>query len=163
MADYGEPNDVGSLVPRWVNASGYFDATTRPTLGQVQGWVNEVSELINVILSSYGFAIPVTQARAVLMLDMFVNQEVAAIVEGVNGSGRFGPTGKQVGKAGRFALVTKDVQEFIEAIAVGLEQMGVTRTYSLAANVGYRGTDEDGNDIAPLFQRSAFGNQVVSG
>lgn len=163
MADYGEPNDVGSLVPRWVNTSGHFDATTRPTLGQVQGWVNEVSEMLNVILSAYGFTIPVTHSRALLMLNMFVNQEVAAICEGVNGSGRFGPTGKQVGKAGRFALMTKDVQEFIDAISIGLEQMGVPRTYSLASNIGYRGTDEDGNDIAPLFQRSDFGNQVISG
>lgn len=158
---YGHPDDIAALTPRWATSSAIFDSTTRPTLGQVQNWVNQVSAMVNAILSQYGFTIPVTQTDAVEMLNLFVNEEVAAMVEGVNGSGRFGPTTKAPGKRGRFAVITEDIIGFIEAIATGLEQMGVSRTYTFAEGAGYRGTDEDGNDIAPLFQRSAFGNEVI--
>lgn len=160
---YGHPNDIAAMVPRWANSSKLFDASTRPTLGEVETWVNQVSGVLNVILAQFGFSIPVTQADALEMLELFVNQEVAAITEGVNGSGRFGPTSKQVGKQGRFAIITGDVRDFVESVATGLERLGVTRTHSFASGIGYRGTDENGDTVEPLFQRAAFGNTVISG
>ena len=81
------------------------------------------------MLAQNGFAVPVSQADAKLMLDYFVNEESAAIVEGINGSGRFGPSVKRKGASGRFALIVEDVQLFLETNAVGIERLGVPRTY----------------------------------
>jgi hypothetical protein len=97
---YGDTTEIIAIVPRYGN-DGVFDATTRPTMNQVESIVDQVSGVVNTILAAQGFAIPISQATAKLMLDFFVNEEVAAIVEGINGSGRFGPTAKRPGGEGR--------------------------------------------------------------
>ena len=157
---YGDTAEVAALVPRHTAPGGkIFTQTTRPTLAQVESWVDQVSAVVNSILAQNGFStIPVTQADAKLMLDYFVNEEVAAICEGVNGSGRFGPTAKRGGNRGRFAVIVEDVQAFIEAHAVGIERLGVPRPSEPLAGISYRDTDEGGDDTAPIFQRGAFGN-----
>lgn len=155
---YGDTDEIAALVPRYATQGTKFDLTTRPTLAQVESLCDQVSAMLNAVMSQYGFSIPVTDADAVLLLDLFVNQEVAAIAEGINGSGRFGPTTKTGGGGGRFALITDDVQSFVESNAIGLERLGATRTYDPIAGISYRDTDEGGDDTAPIFQRDAFGN-----
>ena len=154
---YGSTGGVAGLTPRYATSSGVFDATTRPTLTQVESYIDQVSATINVMLARLGFSIPVSNAQGVLMLALFVNEEVAQIVEGINGSGRFGPGQKQIGRS-RYQLITADVQEFIDTNAEGLEAIGATRTTSDVGAVGFRDTDERGNETGPIFQRSGFGN-----
>jgi hypothetical protein len=154
---YGLADDVASLVPRWGNAVGTFDATTRPTLVTVERSINQISGLVNAILSQYGFSIPVTQADVKLTLDLFVDQEVAAIVEGINGSGKFGPTSKQGGGKGRFTVIQDDVQKFIETNAPGFERLGANRPYVPSSSILYRDTDLSGDDVPHLFPREGFG------
>jgi hypothetical protein len=155
---YGDPKEVAALVPRIASPAGIFDTETRPTISKVEGLCDQVSAILNTILAQNGFDIPVTDADAVLMLDYFVNEEVASIAEGINGSGRFGPTTKRSGPQGRFALVLDDVQNFIDTMAVGLERLGATRSSDPMAGISYRATDEGGDDVSPIFQRDAFGN-----
>lgn len=154
---YGDTGEVASLVPRYASAGGAFDLTTRPTISQVESFCDQVSALLNALLAQHGFSIPVTNSDAVLMLDLFVNQEVASIVEGVNGIGRFGPTAKNA-SGSRFTMIMSDVMDFVKSNAIGLERLGATRTYDPIAGIGYRGQDEGGDDTAPIFQRDAFGN-----
>jgi hypothetical protein len=156
---YGTTGDVAALTPRYANTSGVFDANTRPTLTQVERQMDLVSGLVNALLAEAGFTIPVTQADVVLSLAFFVEQETAAIVEGINGSGRFGPTTKSEGGKGRFALIMDDVKAFIEANTVGFERLGAARNYSATSGLAYRDTDERGNPMFPLFQRAAFGDE----
>ncbi len=153
---YGDTDEIAALIPRRAS-SGSFDETTRPTLAQLESIVNQVSAVVNAVLSQAGFSIPISQADAKLILDLFVNQEAAAIVEGINGSGRFGPTAKK-SVGGRFAIITSDIKDFILEQAVGLERLGATRTYDPIAGIGYRSTDVSGDSISPIFQREAFGN-----
>jgi hypothetical protein len=153
---YGSAAGVGALVPRYAGSTGGFDTTTRPTLAQVEALIDQVSSLINMILSKEGFAIPVVQADAKLALTIFSQEEVAAICEGINGSGRFGPTTKSPGKS-RFSLITDDIQDFIESNSIGFEALGASRPVSTAGSIGFRDTDESGHPTFPIFQRDAFG------
>ena len=116
-----------------------------------------MSGTLNSILSQEGFSIPVIQADVKLMLDMFVNQEVAAIVEGINGSGRFGPSSKKVAQS-RFQMIFDDAKAFIESNAVGMARLGATRSNTAITSIAYRDGDEGGNAVGPIFQRSGFGN-----
>ena len=59
---------------------------------------------------------------------------------------------------GRFNIILNDVKEFIEAQAVGIERLGASRAYDPIAGIGYRSTDNSGDDTFPIFQREAFGN-----
>jgi hypothetical protein len=154
---YGSVSGVAVLVPRYANTSVAFDLTTRPVLAVVENQIDQISGLVNAILAEAGFSIPVYQVDVRMALDFFVTQEVAAIVEGINGSGRFGPTSKSEGKKGRFALIMDDVKAFIEANTIGFERMGATRSYSATSGLAFRDTDERGNATFPIFQRDSFG------
>ena len=122
---YGSTSGVAELTPRYANASFVFDTTTRPTLATVEAQINQVSALANSILASALFVTPITQADAKLALDIFVNEEVAAIVEGINGSGRFGPTTKEPGQS-RFGIIMDDLKSFVQANKQGFVNLGVT-------------------------------------
>lgn len=157
---YGDTGEIAGMVPRYANAAGSFDAATRPALAQVESYCDQVSALLNAMLAQKGFAIPVTDSDAKLMLDLFVNQEVASIAEGINGSGRFGPTAQgRTGIGSRFNIIMSDVQDFVDSNAIGLERLGATRTYDPISGISYRSTDETGDDTAPLFQRKMYGQR----
>jgi hypothetical protein len=155
---YGSTAGVAALVPRWAGTAGDFTPSTRPSLAYVESLVDSVSAMLNAMLAEAGFTVPVTAASVVLALDLFVNEEVAAICDGINGSGRFGPTSKAAGNKGRFALLLDDVKAFVAGQAVGFERMGAVRAYTISSGIGYRNTDESGRATAPIFQRAAFGN-----
>ena len=48
---------------------------------------------------------------------------VAAMVEGANGSGRFGPTAPNQRAQSRFAIIRMDVMNFIDSLLIGNETM----------------------------------------
>ena len=157
---YGSTGGVSALTPRLANASSVFDTTTTPTLLQVQTFLDEVSGMLNILLAEQGFSTPITQADCVHALDLFANQEAAAICEGVRGSGRFGPgVGKGTPK-GRFAILGDDVANFVEKYAAGFERMGAARTYDRMSGLGYRSADEAGDAVPPLTQRKGYGDDA---
>lgn len=156
---YGDTSEIAAYCSNWVNASGLFDTTTTPTLLQVESWADQVSSALNSILREHGFVTPVTNADVKLMLDLFVNEEVAMIVEGVHGIGRFGPEarGRSSGAKSRNQLILEDARVFISDNQAGMGLMGATRNITTSGGIGYRGTDQSGDEATPLFQREQFG------
>lgn len=154
---YGSAAGVASYVPRYANGSATFDTATRPKLDQVESLINQISSLVNAILASNGFGIPITQADVVLAITIFIEQEVAAIAEGINGSGRFGPTTKTPGKS-RFQIIMEDIAAFVLEHADGFENLGAARDQSTGMEILTRGVDAAGKESFPIFQREAFGN-----
>jgi hypothetical protein len=155
---YGDTSEIAAQVPKHAGTAGTFSTTTRPTLLGLESIVDQLSAIINAMLADAGFQIPISQADAKLMLDMFVNQEAAEIVRGINGYGRFGPTPGKQKPIGWWAVMSGDVEAFINKFMAGIERLGATRTYSQTAGLATRGTDERGNDTFPIFQRDGFGN-----
>lgn len=155
---YGDTGEIAALVPRYTDsATKLFDADSTPTLTTIESYVDQVSGILNSYLAQEGFTIPVSQADAKLALDLFVNQEVAAIAEGINGSGRFGPTAQSKGRgAGRFSVIMDEAKAFIEANKTGFENLGAARSKDTTSYIGYRDTDNAGNDTFPIFQRDGF-------
>jgi len=155
---YGSLQNVASRTPRRAEG-GTFTVATKPTDLQVENFLDEISALLNSMMARHGFVIPVTQADVKLVITGFVCDEVAAIVEGVNGSGRFGPQSKsKLASKSKFALVMDDVTAFLEINAFGFEAMGATRTTSIGSQLSYRNINEAGDAIEPIFQRTQFGN-----
>ncbi len=154
---YGSASGVASYVPRYANGSATFDTNTRPKLVQVENFLDQISSLVNTILASNGFHIPVTQADAKLAITIFIEQEVAAIAEGINGSGRFGPTTKTPNRS-RFQIIMEDIDAFILEHADGFENLGAQRDQPTGMEILTRGVDAAGKESFPIFQRGAFGN-----
>jgi len=165
MPDYGDAANVASLTPRHANASGVFDGTTRPTITYVSTMLTQVSAALNSILAEYGFSTPITADDSddvKYLLDLFANEEVAAMVEGINGSGRFGPTTKAPHKRGRWAVIMDDARSFVDGQAIGFERLGCTRTQPQLYGLTYRQYDESGDEVVPLTQREGFGEDYVN-
>lgn len=159
MADYGTTTGVGALVPMFSGASQDFTDTTRPTEAQVTLLLTQISGMVNSILAQAGFSTPIATPTDVnAALDAFVESMVADVVLGINGSGRFGPKSKQLEKSSRWDLILQDVTAFVEGNSVGWERLGATRTQQQADSIGYRGSDESGDEIHPIFQRKGFAN-----
>lgn len=159
---YGTTENVGALVPRYVSGTGDFDESTKPRLEHVENFIDQVSALCNAILAREGFSIPLTNADAVLVMESFVESEVAAIVEGVNGSGRFGPTARKgSGGGSRWGIVWKDVAAFVAGFASGLANMGETKARA-SLNILTRDVNDAGDEVFPIFQREAFDNVFVN-
>lgn len=154
---YGTLAGVGALVPRYSGAGLDFAATTRPNAGQVEAWINQTSAILNAVLATAGFAIPVVQADAALVCANFVTEEVAGIVESVNVAGKRGPTERESRTRPSGGIMQRAIT-FVELHTAGLERLGATRTDDKAQNIAYRDADERGNATAPLFQRAAFGD-----
>jgi len=148
---YGSATGIAVRVPRWSNG-GTFDGTTNPTLTQAEGLIDEVSALINVHLQELDFDIPISQADAKLIMDMFVNDEVSSIILGIHGSGRFAPkAGKSAGTGeSRFVRILNDFKEFLQTHQYGLSKLGVEGGSSLQIKSSY---DED---VKPLLSRDTL-------
>lgn len=159
MADYGTLGGVGALVPTISGDAHDFATTTNPAAATVTRLLEQISGVIDSVLSEYGFATPIsTPAKVNAALDGFVDQEVAAIVAGLRGSGRFGPSSKSLAKQGYMGMISKDVADFIELSKTGFELLGAARLVDDAEGIGARTSDASGDETHPIFQREAFGN-----
>lgn len=125
MADYGSLTDIAAIVPRYANEAGEFTTQTRPTEAQVTTHLTQICAMLNGVLADEGFSTPITESDVTPMLDAFVNQEVAEIVEGVNGSGRFGSRDDN-STSSRFSIINADIRAFISMTRTGLARMGAT-------------------------------------
>lgn len=87
---YGTAAGVAALVPMHGTASTTFDASTSPTITTVEGWIDDLSDVINTILDDYGYDVPAT-GRLATWLKLFVQQEVAAQIRALYQRTRRGP------------------------------------------------------------------------
>src|SRR5687767_3023399 len=96
---YGTPAGVAALTKQWTD-DGQFtdlcildcleDQTTNPTLSEVNTWLTQISDTMDVALNGAGFIAPVTTpTRAINMITVIVEQYVADLVKYVNNTGRF--------------------------------------------------------------------------
>jgi len=147
---YGSAAEVAAMVPQYTS-SGSFSTATRPTLVQVEKFIDRVFALVNTVLAQLGFAVPVSQADAKLALDHFVVEEVAELCEAVNRAGRFAQGALQ--SRSRFDIVFDDCLNYLRKYAEGLEALGATRTRDMTYGLSYWDTDDAGDEIEPIFDR----------
>ena len=154
---YGSVAEVEALVPRWTN-DGVFDTVARPTLAQVERFIDRVSSIVNTVLAEQGFSIPVINADAKMVLAQFVTLQVADLCNMVNSAGRFFSE-KQVSNP--WKELFSDANDFLAAHADGLALLGATRTREGLNGLATVDQDESGNAIVPFFDRKQFGNKTT--
>ena len=153
---YGTVAEVQALTGRYL-ASGAYTTGTRPTLAQVETFIDNASATLNVMLAKAGFAIPITQATAKAACGEIVVEVVVDMCHAANSTGRFF-TQKALDRGiAPMKALRQEMAEWVEMQAPGLEQLGATRTYSLLDGIGFRDTDEAGDETFPIFQRKGFG------
>lgn len=159
---YGTAANVAALTPRFADAgTGLFTTTTRPTLAAVENKMAQLSAMIDALLAENGYTVPVTDSDVTPMLAAFVEEQTASMVIQTNGSLVQGPITSSNGAVmGWWSYMTREVKDFLGTVVNGLERMGATRSSGISTAISFRETDSAGNEIAPLFQRGAYGNVV---
>jgi len=159
-SSYGSVAEVAALCTMYTS-SGTFSASTRPTLTQVETFVDRVSGILNVILAREGFATPVSQADAKLAMDDFAVEHAAYLCHAANRAGPYVPGNEQLRGRTAFEVIRQAAADFIEEMAAGLEALGATRTRVGTYGLGCRTEAEGGDELTPFFQGEMGGNEVV--
>lgn len=154
---YGSASNVAALVPKFASNNA-FDSSTRPTLTQVENWINEYSAVVNTLLAEQGFTIPVSQADGVLMLGALVESAVADCAEYANRTGRFFSDAASERGLSISKILRSEIAAWINDHAKGFENLGVARSTESSFDIAYRESDQSGDAVPPLFERKAFGN-----
>jgi len=155
---YGSAAEVAALSQMWT-ASGVFSTTTRPTLAQVESFIDQISGIMNIALSKQGFSIPITQEDAVMAIKSITNQLVSDLVQAANSSGRFFTDRALAAGISPLMMIRREISDWVLDQATGLVNLGVPQVGSTSTDyIGFRDTDDGGDSIQPIFQRKGFGN-----
>lgn len=158
MVDYSSVAKVAVMCSKHTN-EGVFDGTTRPSSTEVGDLLDQVNDTINTMLAGEGFETPVTQTTVKSMLDGLAQAYTSDMVKATHSAGRFF-TDKRLKNKNPMTVISDELAKWISARATGMEKLGATRNESLASGIGFRGEDDSGNIIEPMFQRDSFGNVV---
>jgi len=123
---YGTAAGVGALSALWSD-SGTFTASTRPTLTVVNGWLDDVSALVDTALSDQGFTVPITVAGVIKELDLLVEGIVKDLCDYSHGAGRFFSERAIDAGLSPFMTIDKEVHAWVNRKSVGFENQGVPK------------------------------------
>jgi hypothetical protein len=141
-----------------------FDAATRPTLTEVEKFIDRSSALLNVALAAAGFSPSAIYANAVAKLacDDWVTMRGVKYVELTQRG-----TGYNADEGSRTAAFDNDAKQFVEDMADGFVNLGIAQgAASTSAGLSFTGmTVEsqrsdpgDSSKAQPLFTRKGFDN-----
>lgn len=145
---YGTVDEVVAFTRHLLDGNSTFVTTTRPTLANVEKFIDRASACINIALYSEGFAPSAVYANAVakLVCDDWVVAMATKYVELTQRG-----TGYSANEGSRTAAFTlqEDAHEFVCANALGFQRAGVTRSVQLSAGLEYTGLDAQDDRADP--------------
>lgn len=163
---YSSVAEVTAYVRPLLDGQSSFNSTTRPTLTELEKFIDRASAHLNVALSCSGFAPASVYANstAKLTLDDWVTLRAAQYVELTHRGVGYDEEG-----SGRSLLLSmsEEAEKFIEQFAQGLVNLGIERSVRLSDGLIYTGLDaqdnrSDASDTSveqPLFKRRMFENE----
>ena len=155
---YGDANNVAASCTMWTNTSGLFDETTTPKKSQVENWIEQLSGVADIALRQYGFtATPVTDTTVIGMLSFLIEGLVADLCHASHRAGRFySERAIKIG-ANVQTIIGKEILAWVAENVEGLVLLNVERE-EIAEGIGFKDTNEAGDELFPIFQREAFAN-----
>lgn len=157
---YGSVAEVMALTRHLLDGAAQFSAQTRPTLTEVEGFIDRWSAALNVALINREVTTPVSNAVVKLVCDQWVIRQAAAEVELTQRGAGFSEaedSRAQALRPGRLDTVA-------DSIAAALLQLGVTTQGRASSGLTFTGLpaqgerpDSDNADYEqPLFSRRQF-------
>lgn len=156
MSDYGTAAGVALIARKYANNSQAFDGSTIPTLTQVNTWLDQVCSQLNASLADARFSIPITATAVTPMLDMFVNRQVALMVEALHLSHRAGPV---VSNARNQSVTVGDILAGLPAAADAFVRKNDGGIEALGAG---RATTQTTMGSVPMMRRDGYSQDVDS-
>jgi len=160
---YGTVAEVLAFTRHLLDGETTFNSTTRPTLTEVEKFVDRASGYMNMALEAHGFSSPLTNTTAMLPVADWVVERSAEQVEMTQrGVGYNDPEGSRVSV---FRRLYSDAMEFVEDNMLAFKHLGITQDYQLSDGLAFTALDDQGSRAdpedtsleQPLFTRRKFG------
>lgn len=128
---YGTVIEVRALTRHLLDGHANFDTETRPTLADVETFIDRASGVLNAALASEGFGVPITNTTAKLACTEWVTIHVARAVELTQrGTGYSEADGSRIA-----GFSQKSAMAWVKEMAPALQGLGL----STASNPAHEG------------------------
>jgi hypothetical protein len=162
---FSSVDEVKGYTRHLLDGHSTFDALTRPTLTEVEKFIDRSSALLNLALASAGFNPSDIYSNAVAKLacDDWVTMRAVKYVELTQRG-----TGYNADEGSRTAAFQNDAAEFVDAMTYGFVNLGIEQGISsTSAGLNFTALDaeslrqdpSDSSKAQPMFTRKGFDNQ----
>lgn len=135
-----------------------FGPDTRPTLAEVERFIDRRSSLLNACLAEYGYTVPVAGPQAAVdILAYFVTQGAAADAEMTARAAGSSAEGGEDRRERMFLAEFGRACAFIASAAFASLGAPQARPSSAIAGIAFGGRTRTGRPLRPVFGRTAFG------
>jgi len=164
---FSSANEVTAFTRHLLAGQSAYNSTTRPTLTEVEKFIDRASGVLNAAIAREGFAPSAVYANstAKLACDDYVAQEAAKQVEMTQRG--VGYSSQEGSRVSAFNMKRKSAYEFISEQKLGFIRLGIAQNYKVSDGLAFTGLDaqderSDPDDTAleqPKFVRSQWDNQ----
>lgn len=161
-ASYGSVDGVAAYVAHLLPTSATtFSAVTRPTIAQVESFLDQQSAKLNAWLAMAGYAVPVTATTAARVLANFANLGAAGLCELTQRAAGVEAEGTNQ-RENKFLAEFEKARGFIEG--GGLAALGAAQTNAGPGIAGFAvgGRARGNGRLQPIFTRASFGNNPTA-
>jgi len=167
---YSSTTAVLALSRSLLNGETAFNSTTQPTAAEVEGFIDEVSGILNMALRSHGWspANITANSTAKLACDSWVRGKTVSYVNLTQPYQGF--EASDVNPASFIYKLSGSANDFVQSMSLGFDQEGITRTNRPSDGLIFTGQtaqrdrlDRDDSSLEqPLFARRQFDSGGVS-
>ena len=132
--------EITAYTRHLLDGETLFNSTTRPTVTELETFIDRASGVLNVAIAGEGFTPSAVygNSTAKLSCDDWVTQKATKYVELTQrGTGYSAEEGS---RTAAFSM-TKDAQEFAEANAIGFIQLSIVQGIKLSDGLAFTGLD----------------------
>jgi len=159
---YSNIADIVAVTRHLLDGGVSYTPNTKPTLIEVEAFIDDVSSDLNDAIASHGFTVPISTAGPKRSCDLWVRSKVAALVELTQRGTGF--DGEEDSRYGSLWNLFDEAYEWVAKRADGWKAQGVTTTEDSSDSLAYTGlynhdqrTDPDSTTIEqPMFRRRQF-------
>ena len=165
---YGSVNEVRAYTRHMLDGDQNFGANTRPSLPDVEKFIDRASGLLNVALNIEGLTTPVTNSTALMACDDWVVNHSAAFVEMTQRGA--GYDGTENTRPGSFLKLNQSAAEFAKTNALGFKRLGVGVSHKMSDGLQFTALDvasersdpDDTTKAQPKFSRGLFDDKTTN-
>jgi len=167
---YSTAAEVTAFVRHLLDGQASFNSTTRPTLTELEKFIDRASGVLNNALLGAGFSpsAVIANSTAKLACDDWVTMRAADYTELTQrGTGYSEADGSRIAA---FRSLYKQASEFIKELRPGLVEAGITQSGRLSDGLQFTGLDavsdrldpDDSSLEQPIFTRRQFDEPKAS-
>lgn len=162
---YSNVTSVLAFSRRFMDGQLTFNSTTRPTLTEVEAFIDRASGALNLTLAQTGLATPIVNSTAKLACADWVVGQAVKLVESTQPAA--GENGDENQRGRIFAGLYGSAAKFAEQHALGFKRLGCTVSHAASEGLKFTGqtaqadrVDPDNTALEqPRFTKKQFDNE----